>query len=176
MFNFLWPHGLQCTRLPCHSPSPRVCSYSFPLSRWCHPTISSSPSLLPSIFSNIRVLSNESALCIQWLKYWNFSFSISCSNEYSGLISFRIDWFDLHAVQGILRSLLQHHSLKASILWHSAFFMVQLLHPYMTTRKTTALTIRTFVSKVMSLFFNTLSRFFISFLPRNKCLLILWLQ
>ena len=176
MFNFLWPHGLQCTRLPCHSPLPRVCSYSFPLSRWCHPTISSSPSLLPSIFSNIRVLSNESALCIQWLKYWNFSFSISCSNEYSGLISFRIDWFDLHAVQGILRSLLQHHSLKTSILWHSAFFMVQLLHPYMTTGKTIALTRRTFVNKMMSLLFNPLSRFFIDFLSRRKSLLISWLQ
>jgi len=119
----------------------------------CHPLL-----LPPSIFPNIRVFSNESVLRIRWPKYWSFSFSISPSNEYSGLISFRIDWFDLLAVQGTLKSLLQHHSSKASILWHSAFFIVQLLHPYMTSsRKTVALTRRNFVNKVMSLLFNTLS-------------------
>ena len=133
-----------------------------------------SSSLLLSIFSNIRVFSNESALRIRWLKDWNFS--ISPSSEYSGLICFRIDWFDLFAVQGILRTLLQYHNLKASILWHSAFFMVQLLHPYMTTGKTIALTRRTFVNKMMSLLFNPLSRFFIDFLSRRKSLLISWQQ
>ena len=129
--------------------------------------------LLPPIFPNIRVFSNESALGIRWPKYWSFSFSISSSNDYSGLISFRMDWFDLLAVQGTLKSLFQHHSSKASILWHSAFFMVQLSHPYMTTGKIIALTRWTFVSKVMSLLFNTLTRFVIAFLPRSKCLLIL---
>ena len=126
--------------------------------------------LLPSIFPSIRVFSNESALHIRWPKYC--SFSISPSNEYSGLISLRIDWFDLLAVQGTLRSLLQHHNLKASILRHSAFFMVQLSHLYMTTGKAIALTIQTFVGKVISLLFNTLSRCVIAFLPRSKCLLI----
>ena len=121
--------------------------------------------LLPSIFPSIRVFSNESVLHIRWPKYWSFSFSISPSNEYSGLISFRIDWFDLIAVQGTLKSLLQHHSSKASILQHSAFLMVQLSHPYMTTGKTIALTSWTFVSKVMSLLFNMLSRLVIVFLP-----------
>ena len=134
------------------------------------------PLLLPSIFPSIRVFSKELALHIRWPKFWNFSFSISPSNEYSGLISFRIDWFDLLAVQGTLKSLLQHHSSKASILWCSGFFMVHLSHPYMTTGKTIALTRRTFVSKVMSLLFNTLSRFVIAFLPRSKCLLISWLR
>ena len=124
--------------------------------------------LLPSIFPSIRVFSNESVLCIRWPKYWSLSFSISPLNEYSGLISFRIDWLDLLTVQGTLKSLLQHHSSKASILRCSAFFMVQLSHPYMTTGKT--LTIWTFVDKVMSLLFNTLSRFVIAFLPRSKCL------
>jgi len=128
--------------------------------------------LLPSTFPSIRVFSSELALYIRWPKYWNFSFSINPSNEYSGLISFRIVWFDLLAVQGNLKSLLQHHNLKASVLWHSAFFVVQLSHLYMTTRKTTVLTVRTFVSKVMFLLFNTLSRFVIGFLPRSKCLLI----
>ena len=132
--------------------------------------------LLPSIFPSIRVISNELALCIRWPKCWSFSFSISPSNEYSGLIPFRIDWFDLLAVQGTLKSLLQHHSSKASILRHSAFFMVQLSHPYMATGKTIALTIWTFVSKVMSLLFNMLSKFVITFLPGSKCLLISWLQ
>ena len=137
----------------------------------CHPLF-----LPPSIFPSIKVFSNESALCIRWPKYWNFSFSISPSNEYSGLISFRMDWLDLLAVQGTLKSLLQHHSSKASILWHSAFFTVQLSHPYVTTGKTIALTRRTFVGKVMSLLFNMLSRLVITFLPRSKRLLISWLQ
>jgi len=132
--------------------------------------------LLPSIFPSIRVFSNESALRIRWSKYWSFSFGISPSSEYSGLTSFRMDWFDLLAVQGTLKSLLQHHSSKASILWLSAFFMVQLSNPYMTTGKTIALTRQTFVGKVMSLLFNMLSRFVIAFLPRSKCLLISWLQ
>ena len=130
--------------------------------------------LLPSIFPSIRVISNESALCIRWPKYWRFS--ISLFNEYSGLIFFRIDWFDILAVQGTLKSLLQHHSSKASILQCSAFFMVQLSHPYMTTGKTIALTRQTFVGKLMSLLFNMLSRLVITFLPRSKCLLISWLQ
>ena len=128
--------------------------------------------LLPSIFPSVRVFSNESVLCIRWPKYWSFSFSISPSNEYSGLISFRMDWFDLLAVQGTLKSLLQHHSSKASILWRSAFFIVQLSHPYMTTGKTIALTRWTFVGKVMSLLFNMLSSLVIAFLPRSKYLLI----
>ena len=131
--------------------------------------------LLPSIFPSIRVFSYESALCIRWLKYWSFSFNISTSNDHPGRISFRMDWLDLLAVQGTLKSLLQHHSSKASILWHSAFFTVQLSHPYMTTGKTIALTIWTFVSKVMSLLFNTLSRFVIAFPPRSNHLLISWL-
>ena len=132
--------------------------------------------LLPSIFPNIRIFSNKVALCIRWPKYWNFSFSISPSNEYSGLISFRMDWLDLLAVQGILKSLFQHHSSKASILRCSAFFIVQISHPYMTAGKTIALTRWTFVGKVMSLLFNMLSRLVISFLPRSKYLLISWLQ
>ena len=132
--------------------------------------------LPPSIFPSIRVFSNESVLHIRWPKHWSFSFSISPSNEYPGLISFRMDWLDLPPVQGTLKSLLQHHSSKASILWCSLFFMVQLSHPYMTTGKTTALTRRTFAGKVMSLLFNMLSRFIIAFLPRSKCLLISWLQ
>ena len=137
----------------------------------CHPLL-----LLPSIFPSIRVFSNESVLRIWWPKYWSFSFSISPFNEHSGLISFRIDWLDLLAVQGTLKSLLQHHSSKASILCCSAFFMVQLSHPYMTTGKTIALTRRTFVGKVKSLLYNMLSRLVIGFLPRSKCLLISWLQ
>ena len=132
--------------------------------------------LLPSIFHIIRVFSNESALPIRWPKYWSFSFNISPSNEHPGLISFRMDWLDLLAVQGTLKSLLQHHSSKASILQHSAFFIVQLSHPYMTTGKTIALTRQTFVSKVMSLLFNMLSRLVITFLPRSKHILISWLQ
>ena len=132
--------------------------------------------LPPSIFPSIRVFSNESVLCIRRPKYWSFSFNISPSNEYSGIISFKIDWLDLLAVQGTLKSLLQHHSLKASILRHSAFFMVQLSHPYMTSGKTLVLTRRTFVGKVMSLLFNMLSRLVRTFLPRSKRLLISWLQ
>ena len=137
----------------------------------CHPLL-----LLPSILPSIRVFSSESVLCIRWPKYWSFSFSISPSNEYSGLISFRMDWLDLLAVQGTLKSLLQHHSSKASVLRCSAFFIVHLSHPYMTTGKTIALTRRTFVGKVMSLLFNMLSRLVITFLPRSECLLISWLQ
>ena len=137
----------------------------------CHPFL-----LLPSVFPSIRVFSNESVLHIRWPKYWSFSFSISPSNEYSGLISFRIDWLDLLADQGTLKSLLQHHSSKASILQCSAIFIVQLLHPYMTTGKTIALTRRTFVDKVTSLLFNMLSTLVITFLPRSKCLFISWLQ
>ena len=136
----------------------------------CYPLL-----LLPSVFPSIRVFSIESALRIRWPKYWSFSFSIRPSSEHSGLISFRIDWFDLLAVQGTFKSLLQHHISKASILQHSAFFMVQLSHPYMTAGKTIALTRQTFVGKVMSLLFNMLSRFVIAFLPRSKRLLISWL-
>ena len=134
------------------------------------------PLLLPSIFPSIRIFPNESALRIRWPKYWSFSFSISLSNEYPGLIFFRIDWFDLLAVQGTLKSLLQHHSSKASILRHSAFFTVQHSHPYMTTGKTIALTRWDFVGKAMSLLFNMLSRLVITFLPRSKHLLMSWLQ
>ena len=137
----------------------------------CHPLL-----LLLSIFPSIRVFSNESALCIRWPKYWSCSFNISPTNEHSGLISFRMDWLDLLAVQGTLKGLLQHHNSKSLILWHSAFFIVQLSHPYMTTGKTIALTRRTFVSKVMSLLLNILSSWVITFLPRSKHLLISWLQ
>ena len=172
----LQPHGLPHTRSPCPSPTPRACSkFMFIKSMMpsnhlilCWPLF-----LLPSVFPSISVFSNESALCIRWPKHWSFSIS---PYEYSGLISFRTDWFDLLAVQRTLKSLLQHHSSKASILRHSAFFIVQLLHPYMTTGKTIALTIWTFVGKVMSLLFNTLSRFVITFLPRSKRLLISLLQ
>ena len=132
--------------------------------------------LPPSIFLSIRVFSNESALHIRWPKYWSFSFSISPFNEYSGLISFRMDWLHLLVVQWILKSLLQHHSSKASILRHSSFFKIQLSHPYITTGKTIALPRRTFVGKVISLLFNMLSRLVITFLPRSKHLLISWLQ
>ena len=137
----------------------------------CHPLL-----LLPSIFPSIRVFSNDSILRIRWPKYWSFSFSISPSNEYLGLISFRMDWLALLAVQGALKSLLQHHSSKASIFQHSAFIIVQLSHPYMTTGNTIALTRQTFVGKVMSLLFTMLSRLVIAFLPRSKLLLISWLQ
>ena len=137
----------------------------------CHPLL-----LPPSIFPSIRVFSNESVLRIRWPKYWSFSFSISPSDEYSGLISFRVDWFYLLVVQGTLKSLLQHRSSKASILWHSDFFMIQLSHPYMTIGKTIVLTRWIFVGKVMSLLFNALSRFAIALLPRSKRLLISWLQ
>ena len=167
----LQSHGLQHTRLPCSSPSPGALLKLMSIESvmpsnhlvLCHPLL-----LLPSIFPSIRVFSNESAFHIRWPKYWSFSFSISPSNEYSGLISFTIDWLDLLAVQETLKSLLQHHSSKASILWCSAFFMIQLSHPYMTTRKTVSLTIWTFVGKVMSLLLNMLSRLVIAFLPRSK--------
>ena len=142
----LLPHGLQHTRLPCPSPLPRVCSNSYPLSQCCYLTISSFATpllLLPSIFPSIRGFSNESALHIGWPKYWSFTFSISPSSEYSGLISFRMDWLDFLAVQGTLKSLLQYHSSKTSILQHSALFIVQLSHLYMSTGKTVTLTIWT---------------------------------
>ena len=167
MSNSLWPHGLEHVSLPCPTPTPGAYWNSCPLSLWyqsnhlilCHPLL-----LLPSIFSSIRVFSNESVLHIRWPMYWSFSFNISPSNEYSGLISFKMEWLDLLAIQGTLKSLLQHHSSKSSILRHSAFFTVQLSHPYMTTGKTIALTRRTFVGKVMSLLFNMISRFVILFL------------
>ena len=155
--------GLQHARLPCNTPS--SCAILW------HPLL-----LQPSIPPSIRVFSNESALCIRWPKYWSFSFSISPSSEYSGLTPFRIYWLDLLAVQGTLKSLLQHHSSKASILWRSAFSMVQFSHPYMTSGNTLTLTRWTFVGKVMSLLLNMLSRLVIAFLPRSKCLLISWLQ
>ena len=166
------------TRLPCPSPTPRTCSNWCSLSWWRHPAILSTSvdpfSCLQSFPAS--VFSNESVLFIRGPEYWSFSFSISPSNEYSGLISFRINWLDLLAVQGTLKSLLQHYNPKASILRHSAFFIVQLSHLYMTTGKTIALTRRTFAGKVMPLLFNTLSRFVIAFLPRSKRLSISWLQ
>ena len=158
--NSLWPHESQHARPPCPSPTAGVYPNPCPLSRWCHPTISSSVIpllLLPSIFPSIRVFSNESALHIWWPKYWSFTFNISPSSEHPGLIPFRMDWLDLLAVQGTLKSLVQHHSSKASILRCSTFFIAQLSHPYMTTGKTIALTRWTFVDKVMSLLFNMLS-------------------
>ena len=159
--------------MPDISVIPSLCpwlwSNSCPLSLWYH-LILCHPLLLPSVFPSIRVFSNESALPVRWPEYWIFS--ISPSNEYSGLISFRMDWLDLLAVLGTLKGLLQHHRSNATILWRSAFFMVQLSHPYMATRKIIALTIQTFVGKVISLLFNMLSRFFMVFLPRIKCLLI----
>ena len=177
--NSLWPHRPQYSRSPCPSPTPRVYPNSCPLSQWCHPTISSSVVPFSSCLQSFSVsgfFSNESALHIRWPKYWRFSFSISASNEYSRLISFRMDWLDLLAVQGTLKSLLQHHSSKASILWCSAFCIVQLSHPYMTTGKIIALARWTFVGKVMSLLFHMLSSLVITFLPRSKHLLISWLQ
>ena len=177
--NSLWHPGLQQTRLPYPLLSPRICSNSCPLSWWCYLTISSAvvsfTSCLQS-FPAIRDFSNESAFHIRLPKYWRFSFSISLFSEYSGLISCRIDWCDLLAVQGTLKSLLQHHSLKESVLQCSAFFMVQLSHPYMTTGKTIALIICTFAGIVVSLLFKTLYRFVIAFLPRIMYLLISWLQ
>ena len=152
----LRPHESQHTRPPCPLPTPRVYPNPCPSSQWCHPAISSCHPLLfqPPILPSIRVFSNESTLCMRWPKYWSFSFSISPSNEYPGLISFGMDWLHLLVVQGTLKSLLQHHSSKASILWCSAFFTVQLSHPYMTTGKLIALTRQTFVGKVMSLPLN----------------------
>ena len=177
MSDSLRPHERQHTRPPCPSPTPGVYSNSCPNSM---PSVIPSkhlilcrPFLLPtSILPSIRVFSNESALHIRWPKHWSFSFNISPSNVHSRLISFRMDWLDLLAIQGTLESLLQHHSSKASILWCSAFITVQLSHPYMTTGETIALDRRTFVGKVISL----LSRLVITFLPRSKSLLISWLQ
>ena len=175
MSNSLWPHGQEHARFPCSSPTPGVCSNSCLSSWWCHPTIILCHPLLlpPSIFASSRVFSNESVLRIRWPTYWSFSFSISPSNEYSGLISFRIDWFDLFAVQMTLKSLLQLHSLKASIqpsLWSNPHICTWLLEkPWLWLYGP-------FVSKVMSLLFNTLSRFVIAFLPRGKHLSISYLQ
>ena len=178
MSDSLRPHEPQHARPPCSSPTPSLPQlmsiYSVMSSNHlilCCPLL-----LLPSIFPSIRVFSNESALRIRWPKYGNLSFNISPSNEHPGLISFRMDWLDLLAFQGTLKSHLQHHSSKASILRCSAFFIVQLSHPYMTPGKTIALTRWTFVDKVMSLLFNMLSRLVITFLSRSKCLLISWLQ
>ena len=178
MSNSLQFYALQHTKLPCLSLSAGVCSSSSPLSQWCYLTISSSAISLSFCLQSFPTSgsSNELVLLIRWPKYQSFIFSISPSNEYSGMISFRIDRFALLADQGTLKSLLQHHGSKASILQHSAFFIVQLSHPYMTTGKTIALTVRAFVSKVMSLPLNTLSMFVTAFLPRRKCLLISWLQ
>ena len=174
----LQPHELQHARPPCPSPTPRVRSDSCPSSQWYHPAISSSvvpfsscPQSLPA-----SVFSNESTLSRRWPKYWSFSFSIIPSKEIPGLISFRMGWLDRLVVQGTLKSLLQHDSAKASILRCSAFFTVQLSHPYMTTGKTIALTRWTLVIKVMSLLLNMLSRLIITFLPRSKRLLVSWLQ
>ena len=167
----LWPHESQHTRPPCPSPAPGVYSNSCPSSQWCHPAISSlsrsSLLLLPPVPPSIRVFSNESTLSMRWPKYWSFSFSISPSNEHTGLISFRMDWMDLLTVQGTLKSLLQHHSSKASSFQSSAFFTLQLSHPYVTTGKIIALTRWIFVGKMMSLLFNMLSRLVITFLPRS---------
>ena len=179
MSDSLWPQGLQHARHPCPTPTPGVLLKLMSIESVMpsnHLILCHSLLLLPSIFQSIRVFSNESVLHTRWLKYWSFSFSISPSKEHSGLISFRMDWLDLLAVQGTLKSLLQHHSSKASILWRSAFFIVQLSHPYMTTGKTIASTRWTFVGKVMSLLLNMLSRLVITFLPRSKRLLISWLQ
>ena len=177
MSDSLWPHESQHARPPRPSPTPGVHSNSSPSSRWCHPAISSSvvpfsswPQSLPA-----SVFSNKSTLHMRWPKYWSFSFSISPSNEHPGLVSFRMDWLDLLAVQGTLKSLLQRHSSKASILRHSAFFIVLFSHPYMTIGKTIALARWNFVGNVMSLLLNMLSRLVITFLPRSKRLLILFL-
>ena len=180
MSDFLRPHGLHtaCQAFLSFTISPSLLKLisTESLMPSNHLILCHSLLLLPSIFPSIRVFSNEPALHIRWPKYWSFSSSISPSNEYSGLISFKINWFDLLAVQGSLKSLLQHHNSKASILQRSAFFLVQLSHPYMTTGKTIDLTRRTFVGKVISLLFNMLFRFVIAFLLRDKRLLISWLQ
>ena len=179
MFNSLWPHGLQCARPPQHQLPELTQTHLMSIELvlppdhliLCHPLL-----LPPSIFPSIRVFSNESALHNGWPQYWSLSFSITPSNEYSGLISFRMNWLHLLSVQQTLKSLLQHHSSKASILWCSAFFIVQLSHPHTTTGKTIALTRWTFVDKVMSQLFNMLSRLVIAFLPKSKRLWISWLQ
>ena len=177
--NSLWPHELQHARLPCPSPTPGVHLNSRPLSQWCHPTISSSVvpfSSCPQSFPASGSFQMSRLFTSGGQNIGVFSFNISPSNEHPGLISFRMNWLDLLAVQGTHKSLLQHHSSKALILQHSAFFIVQLSHPYMTTRKTIAFTRQTFVDKVKSLLFNMLSRLVITFLTRSKCLLISWLQ
>ena len=178
MSDFLWPHGLQHARPPCPSPSPAVYSNSCQLSWWCHPTISTSAVPFSSCLQSFPASGSFKWVSSshQMAKVLEFQLQISPSNEYSGLISFRMDWLDLLAVQGILKSLLQHHSSKASILQHSAFFIVQLSHLYTTTGKTIALTRWTFVGKVMSLLFSMLSGLVITFLLRSTCLLISWLQ
>ena len=179
MSDSLQPHEPQHARPPCPSPTPGVSPNPCPSSQWCHPTISSSVvpfSSCPQSFPASGSFPMSQLFASGGQKYWSFSFSISLSSEHPGLIPFRMNWLDLLAVQGTLNSLLQYHSSKASILLHSAFFIVQLSHPYMTTGKTIALTRWTFVSKVMSLLFNMLSRVVITFLPRNKHLLISWLQ
>ena len=179
MSDSLWPHELPHVRLLCPSPSPGVCSNSCLLHQWCHPAFSSS--VVPFSDHLQSFPASDSFPRSQFFtsggqKYWNFSFSISPSKEHPGLISFRMDWLDLLAVQETLKSLLQHHSSKASILQHTAFLIVQLSHPYMTTGKTIALTRWTFVGKVISLLFNMLNRWVIVFLPQSKCLLISLLQ
>ena len=179
MSDSLKPHEPQHTRPPCPTATAGVYTNPCPLSRWCNTTISSSVAPFSShiqTFPASSSFSNESALHIRWPKYWSFSFNISLSNEHSRLISFRMDWSDLLAVQATIRSLLQHHSSKASILRRSPFFIVHLLHLYMTTGKTIALTRWTFVDKVMSQLFNMLYKLVIAFLPRSKRLLISWLQ
>ena len=171
------PMDCRTPGLPVHHQLPEFTQTQCPLSQWCHPTILSSvvpfSSCLHSFPASVSFLVSS---CIKWPKYWSFSFSICPSNDYSGMISFRMDWLDLLAVQGTLKNLLQHHSSKASVLQCSAFFIVQLSHPYMTTGKTIALTGQTFVGKVMSLLFNMLSRLVIAFLPTSKQLWISWLQ
>ena len=174
--NSLPPHELQHTKLPCPSPAPGACSNSCPSNWWCHPCIPSSVIPFSSCLQSFPASGGSFPMSQFFTSGGHMSFSLSPSNEYSGLISFWIDWFDLLAVQGTLKSLFQHRSSKASVVWRSAFFMVQLSFPYMTIEKTIALTRWNFVGKVMSLLFNMLSRFVIVFLPRYKCLLISWLQ
>ena len=173
MSSSLQVHEFQHARPPCQSPTPGVYPNPGPSNQYCHPTISSSVVPFSSCPQSFPALGSfpMSQLCMRWPKYWSFSFNISPSNKHPTLISFRIDWLELLVVQGTLKSLLQHHSSKASIFWHSAFFTDQLSHPYMTTGKTIALTKQTFVGKVMSLLLKILS-----FLPRSQCLLISWLQ
>ena len=180
MSNSLWPHGWQHARPPCPSPTPRVYLNSCPLSRWCYPTIS--VSVIPFSSCPQSFPASGSLQMSQFFASVGQSIGVSASpavlpmNIHDWLISFRMDWLDLLAVQRTLKSLLQHHSSKASILWHSAFFIVQLSHPYMTTGKTIALTRQIFIGKIMFLLFNKVSRLGIAFLPRSKCLLISWLQ
>ena len=178
MSDFLQPHRMQHSRPPCPLSTPRACSHICPSSQWCHPTISllcRPLLLLPSIFPSIRVFSNESVLRITWPNYWSFSFSLSPSNEYSGLISFRIGWFDPLPVQGTLKSLFQHHSSKASILGAQSYLWSN-SHISLWPLENHTMIMQNFVGKVMPLLLNTLSRFFIVFISRSMCLLISWLQ